>query len=222
MRKSVIILLLSSSLYADNSITINQVGGAISLDINQLGSGNTIKMYDTSSYLYGDNSYDFYQNDGGVIDLWHIDGEDNSIRWGQGGKLDNAADDTFYYDGVEGGGSYARFDIHGSGNSITGWQTNSGNGDHSYSQLIFSDDNSIYVEQRGDGNKTLSITTNNDDNEVSVVQKDSGAHVASITLSGTAPTTLDLLQQGSTAMSYTLSQNCWTVGGCGVSITQGQ
>ena len=216
------ILLLSSSLYADNSITIDQVGGAISLDINQLGSGNTIKMYDTSSYLYGDNSYDFYQNDGGVIELWHIDGEDNSIRWGQGGKLNNAADDTFYYDGTEGGGSYARFDIHGSGNSIAGWQANSGNGDHSYSQLIFSDDNSIYVEQRGDGAKTISITTSNDDNSISAIQRDSGAHVANITLSGTAPTSLTLLQQGATAMSYTLSQNCQTVGGCGVAITQGQ
>jgi hypothetical protein len=212
--------------FADNEISIDQTGGDnLSLNIEQYGSKNEIKMYDTSSYLNGaDMSLIFYQNNDGTnqntIDLWHLDGSNNSIRWGQGGKLNNAADTTFAYDGTESGGHYANLDIHGSNNSVVGWQANSGNGGHTYNQLIFSNGNDVYVEQRGDGAKTLNLNIYNDDNDVEVVQRTVG-HTASITLDGTYGTSLNLLQQGYTSQSYSLSQNCLTVGGCSVSVTQG-
>jgi hypothetical protein len=212
--------------FADNEISIDQTGGDnLSLNIEQYGSKNEIKMYDTSSYLNGANmSLIFYQNNDGTnqntIDLWHLDGSNNSIRWGQGGKLNNAADTTFAYDGTESGGHYANLDIHGSNNSVVGWQANSGNGGHTYNQLIFSNGNDVYVEQRGDGAKTLNLNIYNDDNDVEVVQRTVG-HTASITLDGTYGTSLNLLQQGYTSQSYSLSQNCLTVGGCSVSVTQG-
>src|SRR6056300_1214800 len=202
MRKSVIILLIASSLQADNEISIVQSGGTnTDLKVNQLGSNNTIKMYDAYSYINGNNfQMELYQNNDGteenVIDLWHLDGNNNSIRWGQGGKLDDASDTTFYYDGSESGGHYANLDIHGSNNNV-------------------------YVEQRGDGDKTINLTISNDGNDVQVVQKNTG-HTATINLSGSDPTTLNLLQQGYTSQSYSLSQNCITVGGCSVSVTQGQ
>src|SRR6056300_770996 len=204
MRKSVIILLIASSLQADNEISIVQSGGTnTDLKVNQLGSNNTIKMYDAYSYINGNNfQMELYQNNDGteenVIDLWHLDGNNNSIRWGQGGKLDDASDTTFYYDGNESGGHYANLDIHGSNNNVAGWQANSGNGSHTYNQLIFSSYNDVYVEQKNTG------------------------HTATINLSGSDPTTLNLLQQGYTSQSYSLSQNCITVGGCSVSVTQGQ
>jgi hypothetical protein len=212
--------------FADNEISIDQTGGDnLSLNIEQYGSKNEIKMYDTCSYLNGANmSLIFYQNNDGTnqntIDLWHLDGSNNSIRWGQGGKLNNAADTTFAYDGTESGGHYANLDIHGSNNSVVGWQANSGNGGHTYNQLIFSNGNDVYVEQRGDGAKTLNLNIYNDDNDVEVVQRTVG-HTASITLDGTYGTSLNLLQQGYTSQSYSLSQNCLTVGGCSVSVTQG-
>ena len=227
MRKSVIILLIASSLQADNEISIVQSGGLnLGLKVNQLGSNNQIKMYDSGSYIDGNNqSFDFYQNNDGtnqnLIELWHLDGDNNSIRWGQGGKLDDASDTTFYYDGSESGGHYANLDIHGSNNNVAGWQANSGNGGHTYNQLIFSSYNDVYVEQRGDGAKTLNLTISNDGNDVEVIQKNTG-HTATINLSGSDPTTLSLLQQGTTAQSYSLSQNCITIGGCSVSVTQGQ
>ena len=209
----------------DNKITIDQTGGDnFNLTINQFGSSNVIKMYDTSSYLNGANmSLHLYQNNDGTnqntIDLWHLDGNNNSIRWGQGGKLDDASDTTFYFDGTESGGHYANFDIHGSYNNVVGWQANSGNGAHTYNQLIFSSYNDVYVEQRGDGDKTLNLTINNDGNDVEVFQKNTG-HTATINLSGSDPTILYLLQQGYTSQTYSLSQNCVTVGGCSVSVTQ--
>ena len=52
------------------------------------------------------------------------------------------------------------------------------------------------------------------------MQKDTGSHNAQITLTGSQPTTLNLLQQGATNKSYNLTQNCQTVGGCTVSVTQ--
>ena len=211
--------------FADNEISIDQTGGDnLSLNIEQYGSKNEIKMYDPYSYLNGANmSLHLYQNNDGTnqntIDIWHLDGASNSIRWGQGGKLNNAADTTFAYDGTESGGHYAHLDIHGSNNNVAGWQANSGAGAHTYNQLISSDGNDVYVEQRGNGDKTLNLNIYNDDNTVSAIQRTVG-HTASITLDGTYGTSLNLLQQGTSAQTYSLSQNCLTVGGCSVSVTQ--
>jgi len=52
------------------------------------------------------------------------------------------------------------------------------------------------------------------------MQKGSGNHNAQITLQGNYPTILNLLQEGSTNKSYTLTQNCQTTTGCSVSVTQ--
>ena len=211
--------------FGDNEISLDQTGGDnLSLNIEQYGSKNEIKMYDTYSYLNGANmSLHFYQNNDGpyqnTIDLWHIDGLNNSVRWGQGGKLDNAADTTFYYDGNESGGHYANFDIHGSYNNVVGWQANSGDGGHTYNQLIFSSYNDVYVEQRGDGAKTLNLTISNNDNDVEVVQKNT-SHTATINLSGRYGSASKLLPQRNTSQAYSLTQNCLTVGGCSVSVTQ--
>ena len=220
-----LVMCISYDVKADNEIGIKQTSGnSFALNIEQIGYNNEIKMYNSGSYLSGANlsMHLFQANEGpyqNTIDLWHIDGSDNSIRWGQGGKLSNADDTTFTYDEWESGGHYARLDIHGDNNSVSGYQANFGAGAHTYNQLIFSDGNSVYVEQRGNGNKTLNLTINNDDNIVSVIQRQS-AHNATISLSGSNPTTLNLLQQGGTAQTYSLTQNCISAGGCSVSVTQ--
>ena len=79
----------------------------------------------------------------------------------------------------------------------------------------------IFVKQNGNGNKTLNMTVRTDGGEQSIIQKDSGAHTATIDLTGSYHTDLDLKQQGSTNQSYSLTQNCQTSGGCGISLTQG-
>ena len=62
--------------FGDNEISIEQTGGDnFSLNIEQYGANNEIKMYDTSSYLNGSNlSLHFYQNNNGtyqnLIDLF--------------------------------------------------------------------------------------------------------------------------------------------------------
>jgi hypothetical protein len=53
-----------------------------------------------------------------------------------------------------------------------------------------------------------------------MIQTGSSSHSATVTISGSYSTDLDLLQTGGTAQSYSLSQNCQTVGGCSISVTQ--
>ena len=65
------------------------------------------------------------------------------------------------------------------------------------------------------------MTINNSDNDIDIIQKGSAPHSATVTLSGSYGTDLDLTQQGNTTQSYTLSQSCATIGGCSVSVTQG-
>ena len=65
------------------------------------------------------------------------------------------------------------------------------------------------------------MTSRNDENNVNVTQTGYAAHTGTITLTGSSPTTLTLTQQGNTAQAYSLTQNCVTVGGCAVSVTQG-
>ena len=224
-----LIMCISFDLKADNEITIkNQEGNSFNLNITQVGSDNVIDCYQTAScYNEGNNlSLHFEQsNYSGVenkIQIWHLEGHNNEIRWGQGLALSSSTDTTFSYDGTEGGGHYARHDIHGHNNSVAGSQTNQGStSGHNYTSLIFADYNAVFVKQRGDGSKTFNLVIYNDNNDVSVSQQGYNAqHNANVTLSGTDPTSLNLVQNSSTAQTYTLQQSCYTVGGCSVSVTQ--
>jgi len=52
-------------------------------------------------------------------------------------------------------------------------------------------------------------------------RKGTGSHNATIILNnGSAPSTLDLTQSGSTSQSYSLEQTCYTLGGCSATVTQ--
>lgn len=223
-------LFLSSFVKADNSIIIDQTGGNyFNLNIEQVGADNTIKMYDSSSYIYGNNfniSLAQYNDSGttNTIDLWHLAGNSNTVRWAQGYAWDSSTSTTYSYDGQEGGGHYARIDIHGDNNNLQGYQTNqTSTSGHTFNSLIFSDYNNIWIRQQHDGAKTINLTTYTDYNDITLLQKGSGAnHTASITLDGSYPTTLDLLQQGTTTQSYSLQQSCLNSAGCSISVIQGQ
>jgi len=54
-----------------------------------------------------------------------------------------------------------------------------------------------------------------------MTQQGTGSHNAQVTLRGTEHTIFTLLQQGSVNQSYSLTQTCYTVGGCTVNISQG-
>ena len=221
-----------------NKVDLSIDGTTNSLDIDQIGNNNEVSWVDywgSGASWGGDldgnnNSLHIYQycsrgSNCAKSDVgFHVWGDRNTVRWGQGGMLDDINDTTFGNDGDEGGGSKLNLDIHGNDNKLAGVQRNGSASvwsAHTATIYLYSDDNEVWLNQNTDGAKTFNLTTNNDDNSVSVQQTGYAAHTGTVTLNGSDPTTLSLLQQGSTAQSYSLTQNCITIGGCSVSVTQG-
>ena len=153
---------------------------------------------------------------------FHVWGDDNVVKFGQGYSLNDSTSPTWNYDNNEPGGNFVRLDIHGDDNTFIGSQKMDTAGiQHSITANIYTDDNEVYARQAQNGNKTLTLTIRNSDgNDVSVNQRDNGAHTATVNLLGSQPTDLTLVQKGNTNQTYTLSQNCVTVGGCTISVTQ--
>ena len=222
-------LLLSSFAKADNLIELKNVESSdLDLTIEQVGANNTIQCYqDNWCYIKDSVTIDFKQvnttTSENVLEIWHIEDGNNTIRWGQGVSLNNKDSTTWVYDGAEGGGHYARIDVHGGGNNFRGYQQNAGDTTgHIFTSLIFSDNNDIWVRQKNNGQKELNLYTTSDGNTVEVVQKTNGGeHTANINLHGSYPTDITLVQQGQTDQSYSITQNCVTVGGCTISVQQG-
>jgi len=181
-------------------------GGDIDGDNNSL----SIKQFCNQAPSCGGDRFEF-----------HITGSDNDVDFAQGYRVD--ADGTFHStDDYEYGGHFVRLDIHGSNNTFLGSQRSNNSGhEHSNITNIYGNYNDVYTRQESNQDKTLNLTINNSNNDVDIKQKGSATHSATVTISGSYGTNLDLLQQGSTAQSYSLTQDCQTSGGCSVSVTQG-
>jgi len=224
MKKILFVICFVCSLsYADNEIFIDQSGQNFATIVEQIGTNNnaTVNADGTTQQLlivqYNDTTVD---NDVAV----NTTGADNDFKLCQGCAFDDPESYTnldYWYDNWEGGGHTIDLTVTGNRNGISAQQTNQGstNG-HSYDLNLTGDDNEVTTIQQHDGGKTINLTIYNDDNDVFVRQKGPGAtHTATIELDGTYGTDLTLKQFDSTA-SYTLQQNCLTVGGCSVIITQ--
>jgi len=177
------------------------------------GTGNelTVKQKCSESAC-NDNDFQF-----------HITGNYNQVIFGQGYELNDSLSPTWSYDGSEPGGNFVQLDIHGNYNDFVGSQKQDTSAiTHSMTVNLYGDYNEVFAKQQQNGNKTLNLTVNNNYNDLWIHQKNTGAHSATINLSGSYGTSLNLLQQGSTNQTYTLTQDCQTAGGCSVSVTQGQ
>ena len=222
-------LLLSMPAKADNEITINQTGNNLSLTIAQTGANNVIKMLDNASFI-NSSSLNLHlvqfnnTNTSNQIVIDEMNGSGNTVRLAQGAAWTNSTSPTYSYDNLEGGGHYIEMDLYGNNNHLQGHQTNQGGTTgHDLNFHLAGNNNDIWFRQQHDGGKNIDLTIYNSYNDVTLRQKGNGAnHSATITLDGTYGTTLNLLQQGTTAQSYSIYQNCVTVGGCSVSVTQGQ
>ena len=224
MKKILFVICFVCSLsYGDNEIFIDQSGQNFATIVEQIGTNNnvTVNADGTTQQLlivqYNDTTVD---NDVTV----NTTAADNDFKLCQGCAFDDPESYTnldYWYDNWEGGGHTIDLTVTGDRNGISAQQTNQGSTDgHSYELNITGDDNEVTTIQQHDGAKTINLTIYNDDNDVFVRQKGPGAtHTANVTLDGTYGTDLTLKQFNSTA-SYTLQQNCLTVGGCSVIITQ--
>ena len=218
----------------DNNVFLSVGGNTNSLSLYQEGAKNSIGWTDTwgSGVNWGgdlngnDNNIMIKQyTDTGknIADNYfgfHIQGNNNNVKGGQGYYIN----DSGTYSQSQGwGDNYMRLDIHGDDNNvITTQRTDAANNGATAYVNVYADYNDVYVQQR-QGSHTLNLTINNDSNDVWITQAGQPAHTSTITLTGAYPTDLTL-QQGvhatTTALTYTLSQNCQIVGGCSISVTQ--
>ncbi len=195
----------------DNHIHVEQVDGGddLNLNITQIGYGNTINF----SFAHASNSFDLTQN-----------GTGNSISWvsywgsgkSWGGDVDGTNNDesVLQYDGA----TYGRH-IWGNDNTVDVYQ----HGSHTFNLDIHADDVDLESWQEGGGSHYSSayFYGTADGSIVDLTQKGGANHNSQIILQGTQPTTLNLLQQGDTNMSYSITNTCYTVGGCTVNVSQG-
>ena len=192
---------------AQNSTGGLYMGHTIDGDDNQI----RIKQYTDTSKSISDN----------IIQL-NVEGQNNEVILGQGWYIN----DQGVYNSNPGNGwgdNYTEIDIQGSYNKLIHTQRTDAANDGATSYIdILADSNDVYAQQR-QGQHTLNLTINNDYNEVWLTQAGQPAHTATITLDGTYGTDLHL-QQGShsasSSLNYSLTQYCYTAGGCSVSVTQ--
>lgn len=236
---------------SDNTVYIDQVGDNNTVTIEQDGTAtNTIRgIYssgDDAGLIQGDsNTIEIRQGadtstSSNLIEF-KIIGSTNDILLYQD-RLNTGYEDT-----QAGGGHNIILDVYGSSNDIDLIQRNNYDtygGHHinlevdgssntinmkqisDYSKDIFGkvtgNNNSVDVYQEGDANKYLDFDLTGNGHTIDVDQLGTGAHDAEITLIyGSAPSTVNLLQQGSTDQSYSIEQTCYTAGGCSTTVTQG-
>ena len=94
---------------------------------------------------------------------------------------------------------------------------------HTFNLDIHADSTDVDLWQEGSGEHYAHsyFYGTADGSDVDLTQKGNANHNAQIRLQGNQPTTLTLLQQGTTNQSYNLTQTCYTTGGCTVNVTQG-
>ena len=228
----------------DNSVYIDQAGNNNTINILQDGStGNHIRGIGVERSDIDGNSNNILIKQGSpsswapnLIELM-LDGDSNDLDLFQD-RNDDGTENTSRGDHI------IKLNVDGNLNAIEVIQRNTGNHGH-YADIdvtgnssnfdviqkdasekrlfidVTGNSNIIDVTQQHNSSKFADITLNGNAHDVTILQKGTGAHNATIDLTyGSASSTVDLTQQGDSNQSYSLTQTCYTAGGCSVSVTQ--
>ena len=194
----------------DNHIHVEQVadGDDIELNITQVGFANSIEF----SFAHSGNVFNLQQHGNGNSISW-VSYWGSGKSWGGDVDGSNNTENIIQYNGA----TYGRH-IWGDENTVDVYQ----NGNHTHNLDIHADDVEHDLWQDGSGTHYSHVYYygNTDGSITNLKQEGTANHNAQITLTGAYMTTLNVLQQGSTNQSYNLTQNCQTVGGCTVNVTQ--
>ena len=226
---AVLLIFFASQVIADeaNEITIVQEGDNFELDITQIGYNNVIKQWTASEGIEGeDNTVIIKQaNDRGasgdqnILEIRRVWGDRNTLKLGQGYQVGTGG--NFTIDNSEYGDTFAHLNITGDDNTILMTQrTNSNSSGHQYWLHLEGDDNDIYTVQREGGSQYINLDVYTDGNDIDLIQKMDGDHYMSVILRGTEPTTVGVTQASHSNQSYSVTNYCYTVGGCSISVTQ--
>lgn len=234
----------------DNGIYIDQAGSNNSITILQDSDNNQIRGIDQQrAKMWGNsNIYDIRQGAPSttginLIELM-VDGNSNDLELFQDRFNDGTADSSASGDNI------LRIDIDGNSNTVATNQRGETNAGGQFGEIIITgDSNTVDLMQRstlgetafiditGDSNvvdllqqntsnavgssKFADIKLTGDGHTVNLTQDGTGGHQATIDLTnGSAPSTLNLNQLGSTSQSFSIEQTCYTAGGCSTTLTQ--
>lgn len=238
-----------AAITSGNRIDLYSDGSGNSITIEQVGSYNRIKGLgtNTNAHVAGfGTSVNIKQGEAGatnnLVELY-VQGNGNNVTLSQARNTS-----TGLADGAESGHHFMSLSVTGDGNAVTMRQGNDGGSSsgHFVTQTIVGYNNNSTVRQGNDGEKRAFIDISGNSNNSSVLQSGtgnhyldlsftgngnganvtqsgSGSHKATIVLSNAGgPSSATLVQQGSTAQIYNITQQCATLSGCSVSVTQGQ
>jgi len=233
--------------WADNAVTINQIGERFTATISMQGDNHQIKGVSTTSTIDGDDVEikvltGTSSTSNNLVEL-EIDGNNNTAIALQD-RTDMGDDDDIAYGyhtssiKLVGINNYAKTIQRNNGTNATEGHTSNidvlGNNatvdvkqiaDYGKTASVDIDANNVTVDiyQNGHGNHTINLDV---DNSGSTFDLDQGynpgtsGHSMSIATSGAYASTVTVSQQSNTQQTYTLTQNCQTVGGCSVSVSQ--
>ena len=211
----------------DNLITILQEGDNFDLDITQIGYNNVVKQWSVSEGIDGaDNTVIIkqandrgYSYDKNIIEIRRVWGDGNTLKLGQGYQV--GTNGNFSIDNSEYGDTFTHINITGDDNNILMTQRTNGNSSgHAYWLHLEGDDNDIYTVQREGGSQYINLDVYTDGNDIDLIQKMNGDHYMSVILRGIEPTNIDVTQASHQNKSYSITNYCYTVGGCSISVTQ--
>ena len=228
-------------LYSDgsgNSVSIEQVGnynrvqglGGAGTNAHVAGFGNAVNVQQGDT-LSGRNLVELYvQGNGNNVTLSQARNTttgavDAAESGGHIARVSITGDVGTYTlrqgnDGGASSGHFLNYTVSGSGGTHTVKQ--SGNGEKLAFISITGNYNNETVTQSGTGNHFLDLSLNGNNNSANITQTGSAGHKATINLTNAGgASSLTLLQQGSTAQIYSISQQCANLSGCSVSVTQG-
>ena len=231
IQKLLLTSLISLSLSAfadDNLITIKQEGDNFDLDITQIGYNNVVKQWTSSEGIDGNDDTIIIKQardrgngtEPNVIELRRLWGDNNTLKLGQGYQVNTSG--NFSQDFQEYGDTFAHINITGDNNEVLMTQrTNSNSSGHEYWLHLEGDYNDIYTEQKQGGSQYINLDIYNDYNDVDLRQYNNGDHYMSVILRGTEPTDISVWQTSNQSRSYSITNYCYTAGGCTVNVTQG-
>ena len=233
----------------DNGIYIDQAGSNNTISILQDSANNQLRgINQQRAKMWGDNNvYDIRQGASTTVGInlieLMVDGNSNDITLYQD-RYDAGTED-----GSASGDHILRINVDGNSNLINTNQRSQSNYDGHFGEInIIGNSNSVDLLQRSlinetafiditgnsnvvnllqqnletfGGNKFADIKLTGDGHTVNLTQDGTGGHQATIDLTyGSASSTVNLNQLGSTSQSYSFEQTCYTAGGCSATLTQ--
>ncbi len=237
-----------SNIVLGNSLHLEQKIGSSnnSVTIEQTGNYNKIAGIGGGTYAVvdGDNNIvNIKQGDtlGKNLIEFNIVGNTNNVTIWQARNPT-----TGLQDGGESGGHYIGLNVNGSTNTLSLKQSNTGgatsghfayvdvtgnnnqgtltqsnNSEKTFFGIVNGNYNVFNVTQQG-GINYFDLSLTGYGHNVTANQKDSGSHKATINLTNAGgASTVNLVQQGATAQNINITQQCATLSGCSVSVTQG-